>query len=77
MGIGPICAATIIGYSGNITRFASKHGYATYNATAPLETSTGGRTRHRLNPRGNRTLNFAIHIAAVLQIRNPGEGRTF
>ena len=78
VGIGPICAATIIGCSaGDVTRFASKHGYATYNATAPLETSSGGRTRHRLNPRGNRTLNFAIHIAAVVQIRNPGEGRAF
>jgi transposase len=30
-----------------------------------------------LNPRGNRTLNFAIHIAAVTQFRNQGEGRVF
>lgn len=33
--------------------------------------------RHRLNPRGNRKLNFAIHIAAVVQIRTGGEGRVF
>ena len=77
VGIGPICAATIIGYSGDITRFATKARYATYNGTAPLEASLGGRTRHRLNPRGNRTLNFAIHIAAVVQVRTGGEGRIY
>jgi transposase len=33
--------------------------------------------RHRLNQRGNRTLNFAVHIAAVVQIRTGGEGRIF
>lgn len=77
VGIGPICAATIIGYSGDITRFATKARYATYNGTAPLEASSGGRTRHRLNPRGNRTLNFAIHIAAVVQVRTGGEGRVY
>ena len=77
VGIGPICAATIIGYTGDIERFPTKAHFATYNATAPLEASSGGRTRHRLNPRGNRQLNFAIHIAAVVQIRTGGEGRDY
>ena len=77
VGVGPICAATIIGYTGDIGRFGTKARYASYNATAPLEASSGGRTRHRLNPKGNRTLNFAIHIAAVVQIRTGGEGRVF
>jgi transposase len=76
-GVGPICAATIIGYVGDISRFATKARFATYNGTAPLEASSGGRTRHRLNPRGNRTLNYAIHIAAITQIRNDGEGRSY
>ena len=39
--------------------------------------SSGGRTRHRLNRRGNRKLNHAIHIAAVTQFRNQSEGRVF
>jgi transposase len=76
-GVGPICAATILGYVGDISRFATKARFATYNGTAPLEASSGGRTRHRLNPRGNRTLNYAIHIAAIVQLRNAGEGRTY
>ncbi len=35
------------------------------------------RRRHRLNSRGNRQLNFAIQIAAVTQLRYPGEGRDY
>jgi transposase len=77
VGIGPICAAIIIGHTGDIGRFPTKAHFAMYNATAPLEASSGGKVRHRLNPRGNRQLNFAIHIAAVVQIRTGGEGRVF
>ena len=76
-GIGPICAATIIGYTGDVARFATKAHYASYNATAPVEASSGGRTRHRLNLRGNRRLNHAIHIAAICQIRSGTEGRAY
>ena len=77
VGVGPICAAIIIGHTANIDRFPSKAHFAMYNATAPLEASSGGKVRHRLNQRGNRQLNFAIHIAAVVQIRTGGEGRVF
>jgi transposase len=76
-GVGPICAATIIGYVGDVNRFDTKAQFASYNGTAPLEASSGNRVRHRLNPRGNRTLNFAIHIAAVTQFRNQSEGRVY
>ena len=76
-GIGPICAATIIGYVGDVARFPTKGHFATYNATAPIEASSGPRTRHRLNPRGNRKLNHAIHIAAISQLRHDTEGQTY
>ena len=33
--------------------------------------------RHRLNPRGNRQLNHALHIAAVTQVRNDTPGRAY
>ncbi|MCH7670477.1 MAG: IS110 family transposase [Acidobacteria bacterium] len=77
VGIGPIGAATIIGYTKNITRFPTKGHYATYNATAPIEVSSAGNTRHRLNLRGNRILNHAIHIAAVTQLRHDTNGRAY
>jgi transposase len=70
VGVGPVGAATIIGYTKNIARFPTRGHYATYNATAPIEVSSAANTRHRLNPRGNRILNHAIHIAAITQLRH-------
>lgn len=55
-GVGPIVAAFLIGYTGDVSRFASADHYAAYNGTAPVEVSSGGKTRHRLSLRGNRKL---------------------
>jgi transposase len=76
-GVGPIVAAYLIGYSGDVDRFPSRDHYARYNATAPIEASSGPKQRHRLNPRGNRQLNHAIHMAAVTQVRNDTPGRAY
>jgi transposase len=77
-GVGPIHAGTIIGYSGDIRRFANRDAYASYNGTAPIERSSGGRVVHRLSMRGNRKRNHALHMIAVTQIRNPDtEGRSY
>ncbi len=77
VGIGAVCSAIIIGFTGDVTRFPTKGHFATYNATAPIEASSGDRPRHRLNPRGNRKLNHAIHIAAICQLRYNTEGRAY
>lgn len=77
-GIGPIIAAMLIGYSGDIARFANRDRYAAYNGTAPVEFSSGGRTVHRLSQRGNRNLNHALHMAVICQLRHPGsDGRVY
>ncbi|HEX6300946.1 MAG TPA: transposase, partial [Acidimicrobiia bacterium] len=77
-GVGPFVAALLIGYTGDITRFATRHHYAAYNGTAPIEASSGGKKRHRLNPRGNRMLNHALHVIAICQLRQPDTpGRVF
>jgi transposase len=77
-GVGPIVAATVIGYVGDVTRFASSDRFAAYNGTAPIEVSSGPRKIYRLSRRGNRRLNHAIHMAAVTQIRNlHSEGRAY
>lgn len=76
-GIGPIGAAVILGSVGDIGRFPTAGHFASYNATAPIEASSGNKTRHRLNPRGNRKLNHVLHIAAVSQLRYPGQGRHY
>jgi len=76
-GVGVIVAAMIIGHTGDVSRFASAAHFASYNATAPIEASSGEKKRHRLNQSGNRQLNWAIHTAAVSQLRYPCEGRDY
>jgi transposase len=78
-GIGDVIAAVIVGQVGDIARFRTADRFAAYNATAPIEWSSGNPKHpvHRLSRRGNRTLNHAIHIAAVTQLRHrhsPGRG---
>ena len=71
-------AATLIGNSGDIGRFRNRDHYAAYNGTAPVEYSSGGRIAHRLSRRGNRTLNAAIHMVAVTQLRHRhSDGRVY
>ena len=76
-GIGPIGAAIILGHTGDIARFPDAGHFARYNATAPIAASTGPKHRHRLNPRGNRQLNAALHVAALTQIAHDTEGRLY
>ena len=78
-GIGPVVAALIIGHVGDVARFPSPGHFATYNGTAPIEVSSGGRRKvFRLSRRGNRRMNHAIHMAAVTQIRHRhSEGRAY
>ncbi len=49
--------------------FRSRHHFASYNGTAPTDSSSGGPGAPRVNTKGNRKLNHAIHIAAICQIR--------
>jgi hypothetical protein len=67
----------VIGYSGGISRFPSAGHYARYNATAPIEASSGPVVRHRLDPRGNRQLNHAILMIAVTEVRHDTPGRGY
>ena len=76
-GVGPIVAGFILGHVGDPARFPTPERFASYNATAPIEASSGPTKRHRLNPRGNRKLNHALHLAAVTQVRHDTPGRVY
>jgi transposase len=77
-GVGPIVAGTVLGYVRDIDRFPTADRFASYNGTAPIEVSSGERQVYRLSRRGNRQLNYVIHMAAVAQIRHrDSEGRTY
>ena len=76
-GIGPANAARLLGDVGDITRFADKARFASWNGTAPLDASSGDQHRHRLSRAGNRRINPVLHIMAVVQLRTDTEGRRY
>ena len=76
-GIGPSAAARLLVEVGDVTRFPDKAHFASWNGTAPIDASSGDQVRHRLSRAGNRQINRALHIMAVVQLRNPTEGRAY
>jgi transposase len=76
-GIGPSGAARLLADVGDIRRFADRDRFASWNGTAPLDASSGQQQRHRLSRAGNRRINRVLHIMAVVQLRNPTEGRAY
>ena len=76
-GVGPTCAAILVGHSGGVARFPNAAHFARFNGSAPIDASSGAVKRHRLNPRGNRQLNHALHIAAVTQVAHDTPGREY
>jgi len=77
VGVGPITAALILGEVGNVARFPSNDHFASYTGTAPLDASSGEVVRHRLSRSGNRRLNHALHIAAMVHKRYDPRGRDY
>jgi transposase len=76
-GIGPSGAARLLAEAGDVNRFPGKAHFASWNGTAPIDASSGDQARHRLSRAGNRQINRVLHIMAVVQLRNPTEGRAY
>jgi transposase len=76
-GVGPVLAATFLGEVGDIGRFPSKHHFAAHTGTAPLEASSGQVIRHRLSRAGDRKLNHALYMMAMVQVRRPSAGQAY
>jgi transposase len=76
-GVGVLLTAKILAEVGDVRRFPTRHPFASYTGTAPLDASSGDNNRHRLNRGGNRRLNHALHIIAICPIRYPGEGQDY
>jgi transposase len=76
-GIGPCGAARLLADVGDIRRFADRDRFASWNGTAPLDASSGDQIRHRLSRAGNRRINRTLYIMAIVQLRNPTEGRAY
>ena len=76
-GFGPVLAATFMGEVGDIGRFPTKHHFAAHTGTAPLEASSGQVIRHRLSRAGDRKLNHALYMMAMVQVRRPSPGQAY
>ncbi len=76
-GISYVLAATILGEVGHPSRIRSEAAFAMFNGTAPVQASSGRHNHHRLNRRGNRELNYAIHTAAVVRMRRDEKTKTY
>jgi transposase len=68
-GVGPIVAADVLCAWSHPGRCRSEAAFASLAGVAPLEASSGLTTRHRLNRRGDRQLNRALHVVAMSRLR--------
>ncbi len=86
-GVQALTAGTLAVILGPGRRFRTDAGLALYAGVAPLEVSSAGRVRHRLNRGGNRQLNAVLYRIALTQrrslpaaqayvARRMGEGKT-
>jgi transposase len=76
-GVGPVLAARFLGEVGDIRRFPTRHHFAAHTGTAPLEASSGQVIRHRLSRAGDRKLNHALYMMAMVQVRRPSAGQAY
>jgi transposase len=68
-GINVLTAGALAGILGPGRRFSSEAQVAAYAGVAPLEASSAGQVRHRLNRGGNRRLNAILYRIALTQLR--------
>ncbi len=76
-GVSLLTAGALAGILGPGHRFPSDAALAAYAGVAPLEASSAGRVRHRLNRGGNRRLNAILHRIALTQARHAAEARAY
>ena len=76
-GIGPITAAQVYIAWSHPGRCRNEAAFARLAGVAPLEASSGQRTRHRLNRYGDRTLNHALYIIAITRTRTCPKTRAY
>lgn len=69
VGVNLLTAGVIASILGPGQRFRSEAQLAAYAGVAPLEASSAGLVRHRLNPGGNRQLNCLLYRVACTQVR--------
>jgi transposase len=77
MGIGPIVAAAILCAWSHPGRCRNEAAFANLAGVAPLPASSGLTVRHRLNRRGDRQLNRALHTIVLCRLRHDPATRAY
>ena len=72
-----LTAGALAGILGPGRRFRTEAQLAAYAGVAPLEASSAGRIRHRLNRGGNRRLNALLYRIALTQARASPAARAY
>lgn len=76
-GVGPVVAAQLLISWSHPGRVRNEAAFASLAGVAPLETSSGQHSRHRLNRGGDRALNRALHTVAITRMRSHPETRAY
>jgi transposase len=76
-GVGAVVAGTLLAEVGHAQRFPSADHFASYCGAAPVERGSGQSSRMQINPGGNRRLNWALHIVALVRLRVDGRSKQF
>jgi transposase len=76
-GVNLLTAGALAGILGPGKRFATEAELAAFAGVSPLEASSAGRTRHRLNRTGNRRLNAVLYRIAITQAHHSPEARAY
>jgi transposase len=72
-GVGPVCGAQQLVFSGDPGRMRSEASFAALAGTSPVDASSGKQRRHWINRGGDRQLNWALHVVALARIRHNPE----
>lgn len=76
-GVGPVVASTILAEAGRITRFAHRDHFVAFAGCAPIRWESGAHHTARVNPGGNRRLNWAAHIIVISRLRIDQDTRAY
>jgi len=76
-GVNLLTAGSLAGILGPGRRFSSDAQLAAYAGVAPLEASSAGLVRHRLNRGGNRRLNTVLYRIALTQAHHLPAARDY
>lgn len=76
-GIGPVTAATVLVAWSHPGRIRTEAAFAALAGVSPLPASSGNTTRHRLNRGGDRRLNRALNVIAMVRMVHHAQTRTY